>query len=170
MNTVEVTEQTTPANVAATCCVVEVVEIPPTTTVVEVVNSGPQGVPGEQGERGLANILPMKANGPIGGHRAVISAGNGAVAYADCRNPAHAGRLLGITLNAANAGENLDVLLIGGAKWPNLAFETEKPIFLGEDGLLTQTVPNTAAFVQVVGYAIAADEICVSIGIQIFMS
>lgn len=118
-----------------------------------------------KGDRGLpgAPNLVMIAPNAVGGNRFVYLDGN-QVLYATNQNPNHGMKILGLTANAANVGDTLTVILFGEIEEPSWNWELDKPIFLGVNGLPTQTVPDysNSAFSLIVGFPISATKMYVS--------
>jgi len=121
---------------------------------VEIITAGPQGPQGPQGARGESNesyiIKPVQGN--IGGQRFVTGNINGTVSYADATNLSHLGRVIGITLNAASDGDDVEVLIFGYVEFNGWDFDISAPVYLSTEGLVTQTQPTTG-FSQIVGFA-----------------
>ena len=86
----------------------------------------------------------------------------GHLAYASCDDTTHFGRVVGVTTQAAEPGapcnvQNFDRIVEGTWSWT-----PGEPVFLGTNGALTQTAP-TAGFLMVVGFAISATVLFVSL-------
>lgn len=128
-----------------------------TTRTVEVVAKGAQGPAGPAGPIGPAggDVFLRQADGALGGHRVVRSTGQGAAGYADAQVEEHGDDVLGITLGAAAAGDDVQIQGSGEIVEPSWAWEPQEPIFLGAAGVLTQVLPTaeTAAFLLVLGFA-----------------
>lgn len=131
------------------------VEVPPGPDVIEVVRAGEQGPEG-RGVR-LAQIAAM----PLGGHKAVRPV-LGGVAPASASDPSQANTVIGITRGAAMPGASVDIAFGGEMEEPTWAWSLG-PIYLGENGALTQTPPPTG-FVQRLGVALSPTKIAVLIG------
>lgn len=110
--------------------------------------AGPAGPPGATG----ASYITRPAAGAIGGHRLVVGNADGTVSYADASNPAHLGKILGITIAAANDGEFVDVLQFGYIESNTWSWDTSRALLVGDGGLLVQTA-LVNGFVQVAGFA-----------------
>ena len=64
----------------------------------------------------------------------------------------HAGRRLGLATNSANVGDAVSILLIGLTPVNNeWNWEEGKPIYVGENGTLTQITPTTG-YLIILGY------------------
>ena len=127
-----------------------VVTSDPAPTIVEVIAEGPQGPQGPAGPAGQSgNIITRNASVSIGGQRLVIGTTSGELAYADNTNIAHLGRVLGLSLNAATAGDSINVLLFGYTEFSGWSWNTSLPIYASTNGLLTQSAPTTG-FSQIV--------------------
>lgn len=136
-----------------------VVEQNPEPEIVQIIAEGPQGPQGPPGPAGTgSNVVFRDASTAIGGQRLVIGTAGGEVAYADNTNSSHLGKVLGLSLNAANVGEEVEVLLFGYTEFNGWSWNTALPIFASTNGLLTQTPPTTG-FSQIVGTAETATRI-----------
>ena len=125
---------------------------------VELAVPGPPGPTGPIGPAGGTTIITRTTVAPIGGHRVVIQEADGTVSYADHTDPAHADMALGLTIEAAGAGDEIQILVGGETIEPSWAWDVTRPIYLGATGLLTQTPPTTG-FLQQVAIPLAADRI-----------
>lgn len=119
---------------------------------------GPQGPPGMSGGSASALVLAEA----VGGHRAVIATAAGA-AYADADNAAHAGRVAGISTQAGGAGETILVQSSGPMTEPSWSWAPDVDVWLGLNGILTQTIPAEALFAQRLGYATSPSTIWVEV-------
>jgi hypothetical protein len=109
------------------------------------------------------------ASGNLSGHRVVRSTGtDDLVDYADSTNPAHAGTVIGITLNAANNGTIVLIRATGEVSDPSFTF-APGPIYFDALGRLTQVLP-TSGFMQQVAVASSLTEIVVQLGPPIILS
>lgn len=125
-------------------------------TVIEA-QQGPSGPPGA----GVSNTLV--AQQPLGGHRIVIAAGLNGADHADATDPAHFGRVVGITTGAAAALAEVTVQSAGPIDEASWSWVPDADIWLGTNGLMTQTPPSSAAFVQRVGFALTPTRIWVDL-------
>lgn len=140
---------------------VELVESTVAATEVEAVELGIQGPPGPPGPIGPAGgtaIITRPTATAIGGHRVVVQDADGTVSYADHTTPEHADMALGLTIEAADAGAGIQILVGGETVEPSWAWDVTRPIYLGATGLLTQTPPTTG-FLQQVAIPLAADRL-----------
>jgi hypothetical protein len=120
--------------------------------------AGPQGIPGASG----ASYLTYKASGAVSGHRAVRAIGGGLLGYADSNTVAHANSVLGISMNAASNGNDVNVQFSGEMVEPSWNWTPGLPVFCGVQGVLTQTPPSVG-FQLVVAVAISATAVIVGI-------
>lgn len=95
------------------------------------------------------------AGAVVGGQRIVTTDGAGKVVYADKDTPADAFRVLGMTIFSAIADDDVQVLTFGDHTDPSFTWTPGDPIYLGNTGLMTQTVPTTG-FVMQVGFAVTS--------------
>lgn len=101
----------------------------------------------------------------LSGHRVVASVG-GVIEYASNSNAATAFNIVGIS---TNAGTDITYRTKGILNEPSWSWN-DGPIFLGADGLLTQSPDLSAAFSLQVGTALTSQQIQVSIQTPIFRS
>lgn len=127
----------------------------------EASRQGPPGPPGAPGQGGVSYVT-FTASGALGGHRAVRASFANRAVYADHDDVASASSVLGITLGAADDGTQVNVAASGEIIEPSWAWVVDKPIFVGVNGVLTQTPPPTG-FLLVVGVATSATSMLVSI-------
>ena len=137
----------------------------PDTARVTVGIAGPSGPPGPSG----GTSITRTALTAIGGHRVVRSAGSTAVNYADHTDADHGDDTLGVTLDAAALGASVQVVREGPVSFAGWSWTPQEPVFLAADGLLTQTPSESAAFVQIIGFAETAGTIFVDIQPPIYL-
>lgn len=113
---------------------------------------GPQGLTGAQGPVGPSggSAITLVASTPLGGHRMVYLNGSDPQ-YADCTVASHAGRVLGITTSATNAGDTTSIVRSGDITEVSWNWDTALPVYLGTNGVPTQALPPNAAFSLIVG-------------------
>lgn len=142
----------------------------PVTELQNVINApitiGEMGPRGEQGIQGLpgpagATVVQYEAAIPIGGHRVVVLESS-LVVYADSSVAAHANKILGLSIGAVDAGGMASIQTGGEIEEPSWAWQPDFPIFLGINGLLTQTVPE-AGFSLIVGFPITTTRIFINL-------
>lgn len=129
--------------------------------VVEVVAEGLQGPPGPPGPGGVTTHT-LTAGAILGGLRVVLNGPSGAV-HASADNADHSARVIGITLGAATTGNPVTVQATGRITELSWTWTPDDDIYLGLNGVLTQTIPPTAAFAQRVGYAVTPTSMWVDI-------
>ena len=146
------------------------VSVPPKQTInIDRGQRGPQGPQGPQGQQGISGTTYTRiASGSIGGQRFVVTNGDGTVSYASNLNDSQINKVFGITLNAANDGENVNVLTFGLTEFNGWSWNTALPIFLGDNGLPTQTVP-LSGFSLIVGFAETPTNIFVDLREPIYL-
>lgn len=137
---------------------------------VDIVTIGIQGLPGIAGEAGRPGTpggagFEDIAEIALGGHRAVVFSASGKLIYASSSNLEHLHRIAGITITAANAEELVSVMRSGEVTEPSWNWDITLPVYLADNGLLTQTPPATpvAAFSVVVGFPTSATSLFVTI-------
>lgn len=118
---------------------------------------GPQGVAGGDGTVQRTAIASVT----LSGHRAVYLAG-GEAAYASADDAATANACIGITTGAALEGDEVVITTMGKLVEPTWTWTEALPVYLGLNGLLTQTVPTSGCLVEL-GIATTATELEVRI-------
>ena len=121
-----------------------------------------QGPPGPMGPGGSISHTAL-ASVAIGGHRAVINTVAG-VAYADASDPTHIARVVGVTTASAAGGSPITFQSSGKITEPSWAWTPDADIFVGLNGLLTQSIPGAAVFAQRLGFALSPTEMWVELG------
>lgn len=118
---------------------------------------GPVGPPGPVGGSGLGT-----ASRPLSGHRVVTPLEDGSLDYASNDNPGHLAAPLWVTATAAGTGGEIEFVVIGLMTEPSWSW-TPGPVYLGVNGVLTQTPPAApaAAFLAQVGFATSATSLFV---------
>lgn len=126
------------------------------TVVVSGGAQGPQGIPGESAA--LTNAL---AAINLSGHRGIVLNSSGQALYADNNTPAHASKFVGITQGAVVAGSNATIQRFGEITEPSWSWTPDQPVYLGANGLITQTMPTAASakFSLIIGVAQTATKI-----------
>ena len=114
------------------------------TTIITVPPQGPAGPPG-------TGTFQKIAGENLGGHRVVTSDASGNAVYASASEVAHANRILGITIGAALSGGTADIMAEGAMDMAGWTWNTTLPVFLGENGNMTQS-PPTSGFICIVGF------------------
>ncbi len=123
----------------------------------DAVELGP-GVPGPPGPPGPAGGYAVgTAATPLSGHRAVTAGPDGTWRYASNDNLADLAAPLWITIGAVDAGAQGEAVILGPITDPTWSW-TPGPVYLGMNGLLTQTPPTApdAAFLVQIGFATSA--------------
>lgn len=95
----------------------------------------------------------------LGGDRLVYIDSSGQAKYASNDVLSNTNIVLGITVGAASIGTNVEIQLEGEYEEPSWSWTLEQPIFLGNNGLLTQTQPTAPAFSLVIGFPITSTKI-----------
>lgn len=93
-------------------------------------------------------ILTKKAGEAIGGHR-VVKIENNKSYYADNSIILDAFKIIGITKGASSIDADCIITTYGEVEEPSWSWEEGKPLFLGTNGALTQTCPETGFILQI---------------------
>lgn len=134
--------------------------------IIEPSSVGLQGPPGQPGDLVLTDYLAGEA---LGGNRCVIVGMDNKVYYADQANPSHFNRILGITTRAAAQNDPASVRVGGEMTEPSWNWDLDKFIYLGSNGLLTQTPPATG-FLLELGWPINPTTMMVDIKQPVFLA
>lgn len=131
-------------------------------------------IPSRRGQviqvRPVVGVLGLSANwvevarvagATLGGHRLLAPDGSGGVIYADPSDDT-GGRVIGLSLAAAPAGDNIRILTAGRVQDSGIILTPGLPVFLGSSGTLTHTPPS-AGWLALVGMAGEADELFLNI-------
>ena len=100
------------------------------------------------------------------GHRIVCLNSTGQAVYADKDFLATVQQVLGLTTGAALSGTSATLIPAGEITEPSWSLEPSMPVYLGNNGLLTQAVPATGAILQV-GVALAATRLLIDMKMPI---
>ena len=133
----------------------------PVARVVKAVESGPPGPPGSA-------LVQATAASAINGHRAITFDDGGRVRHADCTLP-NDSYVFGISLNAANTGENVDVRITGTLEHIGWTFTPGGAIYLGVSGVLVQTLPIDVVLIKRLGVALSATRIQIDLQPTIYL-
>lgn len=118
--------------------------------VVATSRQGPPGPPGPPGEAG-DGTFSVTADVPLGGHRLVATDGMGGIDYAGCDVQGDLPAVLGMTTHAAEAGEVVALRRVGEIEESSWTWTPGQPVYLGLDGVPTQSLPPEAVFGLIVG-------------------
>lgn len=145
----------------------EVIELPAQIIeLLEIAEQGPAGAAGAQGIPGPAGGSSMEftATTAIGGHRVLALDAANAVVYAENTAYMHSNKIIGISLNAAAPGGTISAVRAGEVAESSWSWDVTLPVYLGVNGLLTQTPPvYPAAFSLIVGFPTAPDRLFVAV-------
>lgn len=96
----------------------------------------------------LPGLVTRNAGEAIPAHRLVFVASDNLVYVADVNDDAILDLVCGVSTNAASPGQQVFIRFTGELKDPSFHWEPG-PIYLGPNGLLTQTIPITGNLVFV---------------------
>jgi hypothetical protein len=117
---------------------------------------------GAKGDAGTPIALLMPAAVPLGGHRIVKAMGDGTVGYPSSDAPIDAQLLLGMTTGATPTIGGLAEIQTGGNANELSWTWFPGPIFCGDQGVMTQAVPE-GAWLRQVGVAIGPTSIIIDL-------
>lgn len=100
--------------------------------------------------------VQITAESALGGHRVVlVNPATGKLVYADKDTPTHVNNIVGMTTGAVAADAVASVLYSGTIDEPSWTWALNQPVYLGNSGLLTQTLPTTG-FIFIFGVPLLA--------------
>ena len=135
---------------------------------IQIVEAMLQGPTGPQGPAGSAQAVNYVAATNISGHQAFVLDASGQATPADTSTPGHQ-YVEAITYTAAVAGASLQGVKDGQIEHLGWTFTPNQPVYLGLLGSITQTVPEGAVFVKVLGTAVSATRINLDFQPAIFL-
>lgn len=109
-----------------------------------------------------AGFTEVTAASNIQSSKIVAITGAGVV-HADCTDLTHAGKIIGISLESAGAGEQVRIQQFGLHSSNSLSFSFIGAAMVGTNGSAVNAVPVGATFVQFVGSVLAATQILIDI-------
>lgn len=148
----DVLEHASPEQITDTDTVVELLDA---TEQNELIELGIQGPPGAGAAPGVS--LPAGVDGVLA-HHAVMLAPDGTLSHMD---PALADSFVGVSKNAAVAGDPVVVATRDTVSEPTWTWSPGLPVFAGVGGALTQTPPTTVCVAHI-GVAITPTTLLLS--------
>lgn len=110
----------------------------------------------------LNSFLKLTAGVDLGGNRVVVLNDSGLTIYADKDIYSHIFKILGITTGSTVNAGTATVQTYGEMIEPSWAWTPGLPIYVGTNGLLTQTIPNSG-FICQIGFAETATKIFIDL-------
>jgi hypothetical protein len=107
-------------------------------------------------------LVTYVAGTALSGHRVVVIHPDNKAYYADHDIMDDVPRVMGITTQAASENNPIGILVFGEMIEPSWNWQEGKAIFLGSNGVLTQTPPTTG-FLMEVAFAVTPQKIMVEI-------
>lgn len=106
----------------------------------------------------------------LGGNRVVFINSSDEAEYADNTVLTNTNIVLGLTTGAVSIGEIARIQTYGQMTEPTWSWTLEQPVFLGTNGLLTQTHPTAPAFALVVGFPVTPTTLMIRFNNPIVLS
>ena len=131
----------------------------PSSSVAVIPLEGPPGPQGPTGPSGSGSDVgqvrvTLTASATLSGHRAVTLRPDGTLEYADNTTLSHLHVPIWLTTAAIMSGDSGEVLLYGVFTEPSWSWTPDTPLYLGANGIITQSVPTAPAlFLAQVGIA-----------------
>ena len=110
--------------------------------------------------------VSIQTTTPVGQYRVVKWLPNAGFEYVSASVLSDRLKAVGLTLSAGVAGDWIDLQRVGLLDMSQANWTPELPLFLGEDGLLTQTVPSrpSSIFSMRVGSALSPTLVALDVG------
>ena len=124
---------------------------------------------GSGGGTGPGTSTTYEAAEDIGGHSAITLNTAGKAIKATNTNSKHSAAILGVTSAAVTTGSQVAATDIGLVTNPGWGLTIDMPVYLGLNGVLTQTIPVSPSFIKQLGIAISSDSVLVSIETSIII-
>lgn len=105
----------------------------------------------------------------IGGNRVVVFDADGKLYYASQSNPNHASKIAGVTLQAGIADSVIVCQSSGQMDEAGWTWNVSKPVYLSDNGLMTQVIPNSGFIIEI-GIPITATSILIRIRMPILQN
>lgn len=131
-------------------------------TATVTVESLQQGPPGPQGSSAAEELVQYTAGGSISAYQPVFQSGSMSVMPATGENATHAGRIVGLSTNAASAGGTVYCKRSGSITNPAWALTSGARYYIGAGGELTTDAANMA-YSQKLGVAESATSLFLQI-------
>ncbi len=115
--------------------------------------------------------ISVIAGAALGGHRIVYLDSAHEAQYASNQTTDHALTSLGMTLGAVAENDTVEVQRSGEVVEPTWSWTLNVPVYLGDNGQLTQTPPTTPAlFQRIIGFPTAATKLYLSFREPVFIA
>lgn len=115
----------------------------------------------------INDTVTLEAANDISGHKAIAVKNDGLAYYADANTITTSG-VLGISTNAALAGDIVRVQCSGALTHSGWSFVPGKPVFVSSNGSLTQNVSGSA-YVSIIGTAISATTLIIEVQQTVYL-
>jgi hypothetical protein len=123
---------------------------------------GPAGPPGPPGSSTPGGAITKLSNGVLGGGRVLRYVDSTHVGYASADTVAHAPVLAGVSRTAVSGAEqSIELVRLGEIDDSGWTWTPGLPIYLGINGVMTQSYSAAWAFAVVIGFAVSATRIVV---------
>jgi hypothetical protein len=99
----------------------------------------------------------------IGGNRLAYLDSSGLARYASANNILHANKVWAMSTQAASAGNSFNAVRTGEVEEGSWNWTLNMPVFLGNNGVPTQTLPGDAMFSLVIGFPVSSTKLFVNI-------
>lgn len=116
-----------------------------------------------------ATSFTLQAGENLSSGRAVISDG-GQAFYFQPSDASHAGRMIGVTITSASTGASVSIQPVGVVTDASLSFSPDIPLFVDDDGEITDTQNPAWLIIQKAGNSMENDKMFVDFSISILKS
>lgn len=138
--------------------------------IITIKNNGSPGIKGDKGDSGIISTFTCGEINGIGGHRVVyLDNENNLIKYASNLNLNSVKKIVGITTQASTYLNNQNVQIKGEISDTSFNFtDLDTPIYLGENGLLTQNYPSGTCII--LGFPLSLNKMYINIQQLIIIS
>lgn len=123
---------------------------------------GPPGPVGPTGAPGDA-VTVLVGAAPIGGHSFVVVGDDGKLVVADCTDPTHLGKVIGMLAGAYAAGAAATVQKTDVVEHSGWAWTPSLPLVVASNGQMSHSLVVGAQFSQTVAFALSPTRILLGI-------
>jgi len=130
-----------------------------TTRIIEIAKQGPQGPSGGGG----SDFTGTAGEGGLQAYQIVYIDTLNTIKTASALNPTHINRVVGITTETVNTGENINIRIVGEVTNENWELTPGATYFLSDGGEITTNIPITG-FYQRIGKALNTTTLIMDMG------
>lgn len=135
-----------------------IVEVIHSTSSITEVSSPTIVFPPESSSTKISKIAAVNLNA----YKIITTDSTGKAIYGDSGNLDHKGKILGVSLNSALTGSNINIITFGSITNTGWSFTPEQSLYVGLNGEISTI--QVGLFSQYLGYAVTPTEIFIRLG------